>query len=77
MQQPLDGRLRAGDDEPVPAPGQAFVCPDQDRQASAVDEVKTGQVHHKELRVFLQGTADGALQVVAIGRVKLALQPQH
>jgi hypothetical protein len=41
-QQSLEGRLRAGDDEPVPALGQALVRPDQDRQASAVDEGKAG-----------------------------------
>lgn len=77
VQRPLDDRLRAGDDESLPAPGQTFVCPDQDRQAGAVDEVKAGQIHHKERRVVLQGAADGASQMVAVGRVKVALQSQH
>jgi len=77
VQQPLYDRLRVGYDETVPAPGQTFVCPDQDRQASAVHEAKAGQIHHKEQRVVLQGAADGAVQMVTVGRVKLAPQPQH
>ena len=42
VEQSLDGRLRAGDNESMSAPGQALVCPDQDRQASTVGEVKAG-----------------------------------
>ena len=77
MQQPPDGRFRASEDEVMPAPGLAFVCPDQNRKTSAIGEAKPEQVQHEDRRVVLQGTADGAAQVVPVGHVQLALQPQH
>src|SRR5205823_14674917 len=77
MQQLPDDWLCARDDELMPAPRQAFMCPDQDRKTSAIREVKPGQVHHEDRRVALQGTADGVAQTVSVGHVKLALQPQH
>jgi hypothetical protein len=49
--------------------------PDQDRNASAVSEVKPRQVYHEDRRMALHGIADGVAQAIPGGQVKLALQP--
>lgn len=77
VHQPPDDWVCAGDDELMSAPGQAFMCPDQDRQTGAIGEVQPGQVHHQGCRVVLQDIVDGLAQMVPVGHVKLALQPQH
>jgi len=57
--------------------GQAFVRPDQDGKAAAVDEIEPGEVHHEDMRQVLQRAADGAAQTLSGAQVKFALQEQH
>jgi hypothetical protein len=57
--------------------GQAFVRPDQDGKAAAVDEIEPGEIRLEYLRLALQRAADRAAQTLSGAQVKFALQKQH
>jgi hypothetical protein len=76
--QPAGERLDARQDEFAPLPGQVFVGPHHGGKTGAVGEAERREIQYEDLRaVVIQDGADSTPQAVLVGRVKLALQPQH
>jgi hypothetical protein len=69
MQQSPDDRFRADDDELISPLREISVRPDQNGNAGAICEIKSGKIHHEHPRTGFQGAADDAEQMVPVGRV--------
>ena len=74
---PPDDGFASRYEELTVLPRQAFVRPDQDGKAAAVDEFELGEIDHEYLWQAFQRAADGAAQTLSGAQVKFALQEQH